>query len=74
MRHVRTEVRGMQCLLVRDAEVDGAVIEQAYLLCAAPDGLVLQTRVTSTPERFRAAGDLVEVLLRDLQFAAGAAT
>lgn len=69
MRHLRTEVQGMQCLLVRDAVVNGAPIEQAYLLRAAPDDLVLQTRVTSTPERFRAACDLAAVLLRDLQFA-----
>lgn len=69
MRHLRTAVMGMQCLLVRDAKVDGKPIEQAYLLRSAPRGLVLQTRVTSSPEHFSKASDLAEVLLRDLQFA-----
>jgi hypothetical protein len=69
MRHLRTAVLGMQCLLVRDAQVDGKPIEQAYLLRPAPRGLVLQTRVTSSPEHFSKASDLAEVLLRDLQFA-----
>lgn len=69
LRHERTEAHGLACLLVRAVEVDGAPIEQAYLLRAAPDDLVLQTRVTSTPERMPAANGLAEVLLRDLQFA-----
>jgi hypothetical protein len=69
MRHVRTEVQGMQCLLVRDATIEGKPIEQAYILRGAPDDLVLQTRVTSSPEKFTKAADLAEVLLRDLQFA-----
>jgi hypothetical protein len=70
LRHVRTAVGGMQCLLIRDAAVDGKPIEQAYLLREAPDGMVLQTRVTSSPAHFQSASDLAEVLLRDLQFAA----
>lgn len=69
MRHLRTAVLGMECLLVRDAMVDGEPIEQAYLLRPAPGDCVLQTRVTSTPAKFRAACDLAEVLLRDLEFA-----
>ncbi len=67
MRYLRTEVNGMQCLLVRDAAIEGKPIEQAYLLRATPDDLVLQTRVTSTPEHFEQAGNLAEILLRDLQ-------
>jgi hypothetical protein len=63
----------MQCLLVRDAFVDGAPIEQAYILRAASGGLVLQTRVTSSPEHFQRACDLAEVLLRDLERPADAA-
>ena len=69
MRHVRTAVDGLQCLLVRDASVGGEPIEQAYLLRGAPDDLVLQARVTAAPSHFAAASDLAEVLLRDLQFA-----
>jgi hypothetical protein len=52
--------------LVRDAVVNGAAIEQAYMLREGPRGLVLQTRVTSSPEHFQKAGDLAEILLRDL--------
>ncbi|MBZ0151520.1 MAG: hypothetical protein IT456_25275 [Planctomycetes bacterium] len=66
MEHLRTEVSGLQCLLVRNATADGQPIEQAYLLRSAPEGLVLQTRVTSSPDTFARAGDLAEVLLRDL--------
>ena len=68
MRWLRTATMGLQCLLVRDATIDGKPIEQAYLLRAAPDDRVLQVRVTSTPERFHAAADLAGVLLRNLQF------
>jgi len=68
MRHVRTAVQGMECLLVRDAVVDKAPIEQAYILRSAPGDIVLQARVTSTPSHFRRACDLAQVLLRDLQF------
>jgi len=67
MEHVRTSVMGMESLCVRGGSVDGKPIEQAYLLRAAPGGLVLQTRVTSSPERFSQACDLAEVLLRDMQ-------
>jgi hypothetical protein len=70
LRHLRTAVGDLQCLLIRDAAVDGKPIEQAYLLREAPDGMVLQTRVTSSPAHFQKASDLAEVLLRDLQFAA----
>lgn len=69
MRHLRTEVQGLQCLLVRDAQVDGKPIEQAYVLREAFDDLVLQARVTSSPEHFAKACDLLEVLLRNLEFA-----
>lgn len=69
MEHLRTEVLGMASLCVRGGSIDGKPIEQAYLLRSAPDGLVLQTRVTSSPERFAQACDLAEVLLRDLQLA-----
>lgn len=68
MRWLRTATAGLQCLLVRDATVDGKPIEQAYLLRHAPDDRVLQVRVTSTPERFAAAADLAGVLLRHLLF------
>ncbi|MBL9076194.1 MAG: hypothetical protein JNL08_01740 [Planctomycetes bacterium] len=68
MRHQRTTVQGRECLLVRDAVLDGAPIEQAYLLQAAPGERVLQVRVTATPSDFRRACDLASVLLRDLRF------
>lgn len=68
MRHLRTTVEGLECLLVRDAEVDRSPIEQAYILRGAPGDMVLQTRVTSTPSHFRRAADLAQVLLRDLHF------
>lgn len=68
MQHLRTAVNGMPCLLVRGGVVDGKPIEQAYLLRDAPEDMVLQTRVTSSPERFAKAADLAEVLLRNLRF------
>lgn len=73
LQHRRTERSGMPCLLVRDAMVDGKPIEQAYLLRDAGDGLVLQTRVTSSPEHFQRANELAELLHRDLQFAGAGA-
>lgn len=69
MRQLRTEVNGQQCLLVRDAVVDGQPIEQAYLLRDAGDGLVLEVRVTSSPATFSRACDLAQVLLGHLEFA-----
>ncbi len=69
MQHVRTRVGGCECLCVRGGTVNGASIEQAYLLREAPDAMVLQTRVTSSPEHFRRACDVAEVLLANLCFA-----
>lgn len=69
MQHLRTQVNGCECLCVRGAIVNGAPIEQAYLLRNAPDALVLQTRVTSSPEHFSRACDVAEVLLAHLWFA-----
>ena len=69
MQHLRAQVNGCECLCVRGAIVNGAPIEQAYLLRNAPDELVLQTRVTSSPEHFSRACDVAEVLLAHLWFA-----
>lgn len=68
LRHLRTEVLGLQALLIKDATVNGQAVEQAYILRDAFDGLVLQVRVTSSPAHAERAGQLAEVLLRDLQF------
>ncbi len=67
MEHLRVSALGMECLLIRNAVVDGDPIEQAYFLRDAGDDLVLQARATSSPATFGRACDLVEVLLRDLR-------
>ena len=69
MRHLRTVVHGMECLHVRDAQVLGAAVEQAYLLRPAPGDFVVQACVTTTPSTIQRGFDLTDVLLRDLQFA-----
>lgn len=68
MRHVRTVVHGMECLHVRDAQVQGQPVEQAHMLRTAPGDFVVHACVTATPSTVQRGFDLAAVLLQDLQF------
>ena len=46
----------------------GKPAQQSYRLSLAPDCMVMRLRVTSSPEQFRRAGDLVDEVLRHLAF------
>ena len=71
---IRLTLGDLACLGVRNMQVDGASIEQAYLLKAAPDDDVLHVRVTASPEEITRALDLTEVLLRDIHWFAEQST
>ncbi|MCC6782574.1 MAG: hypothetical protein IT457_07000 [Planctomycetes bacterium] len=67
----RFEAMGLPCLAIRNVLVNGAPVEQVYLLRdaqGAGTGLVLEARVTSTAEGMPQALELVEFLLGRLAF------
>lgn len=63
---IRLTLGDLACLGVRNLQIGGATVEQAYLLKAAPDDDVLHVRITASPEEITRALDLSEVLLRDI--------
>ncbi len=63
---IRLTLGDLACLGVRNMQLDGANVEQAHLLKAAPDDDALHVRITASPEEITRALDLAEVLLRDI--------
>lgn len=64
----RLRCKGVEMLLVRGLLDRGEPLAQAYLLREAPADQFLVLRCTSRPDDFRRAGDLAELLLRDVVF------
>ena len=65
---LKMELRGMPCLAIRDLDVDGEQLDQAYLAREAyRGGLALVCRVTATREDMTRAMNAAEVMLMSMQ-------
>jgi hypothetical protein len=70
LQHLELTLAGMRCLAFRGVRDGDTLLDQAFLVRRAPDGLVLKVRVTGLPEDMARAMDLAGRILRDLEFAA----
>lgn len=66
LQALRLRFAGLECLGIRNIDIDGRPTEQGYILRPAPEERVLELRISASPERFPRAADLAGVLLRDL--------
>ena len=61
---VRFDAEGWECLAIRNLEINGEQVEQCYLLRGMPDDLVLEMRVTSSPDTMSSAVELGGFLMQ----------
>jgi len=65
------DLEGMPAMIVRDIIIDGATLQQVYVLMPVPHRPALRLKIRATvsdPQHIGLVGDLVERLVKDLQF------
>ncbi len=70
-KYQRLDLDGLPAMVVRGQIIDGAPIEQAYVLKPLPHapGQFLKVRMSGPASQLVRGGNLLELMLRDLQFA-----
>ena len=68
LQHIRLELEGMPCLGLRNIYEGGELLEQAYLIRPAYNGLMLKTRVTADPEWMTRAMNMAGLVLQSIQY------
>jgi hypothetical protein len=70
LQYIRLELEGMPCLGLRNIREGDDVLEQAFLIRPAYDGLMLKTRVTADPEWMTRAMNMAGLVLQSIQYPA----
>ena len=66
--HIRLDLEGIPCLGLRNVREGDDLLEQAYLITPAYNGLMLKTRVTANPEWMTRAMNMAGLIVQSISY------